>query len=258
MLSLTFPLAEIERYLFILLRVSSMTLMIPIFDSRNIPAMVKIGLCLSLALLVHQTLHRETFVFIGELIPFIIGVAGEILVGAMMGLVIRILFAAVQLAGELAAFQMGLTIANVIDPMTSTQVSIMSQIIYFAAILIFWCLDGHHLIIRVIVDSFRTIPPFGMNPSPGLFEFLMQRVVDMFVVGMRIGAPLIVSLLLTTLVIGLVARTVPQMNVFMVAMPVKIFIGLVFLAISLPMMARLMAVLFSDIRRDLLTVISLF
>jgi len=78
------------------------------------------------------------------------------------------------------------------------------------------------------------------------------------VVGMRIGAPLIVSLLLTTLVIGLVARTVPQMNVFMVAMPVKIFIGLVFLAISLPMMARLMAVLFSDIRRDLLTVISLF
>ncbi|MGD9974675.1 MAG: flagellar biosynthetic protein FliR [Desulfatirhabdiaceae bacterium] len=258
MLSLTFPLAEIERYLFILLRVSSMTLMIPIFDSRNIPVMVKIGLCLSLALLVHQTLQPEPFVFIGELIPFIIGVSGEILVGAMMGLVIRILFASIQLAGELAAFQMGLTIANVIDPMTSTQVSIMSQIIYFAAILIFWCLDGHHLIIRVMVDSFRTIPPFGMNPSPGLFEFLMQRVVDMFVVGMRIGAPLIVSLLFATLVIGLVARTVPQMNVFMVAMPVKIFIGLVFLAISLPMMARLMAVLFSDIRRDLLTVISLF
>ncbi|MFZ3049075.1 MAG: flagellar biosynthetic protein FliR [Desulfatirhabdiaceae bacterium] len=258
MLSLTFSLTEIERFLFVLLRVSSMTLLIPIFDSRSIPIMVKVGLCLSLALILHQALQMEPFIFIGELIPFVMGVAGEVLIGAMMGLVIRLLFAAAQLAGELAAFQMGLTIANVIDPMTSAQVSIMSQVIYFAAVLLFWCLDGHHLVIRVLVESFRVIPPFGMKPSPALLEFLMKRVADMFVIGVRMGAPLIVSLLLAALVIGLVARTVPQMNVFMVAMPVKIFIGLIFLVISLPLIAHLMGVLFAGIRQDLLTVISLF
>ncbi len=240
MLTIQFPWNEVQQFLLILLRVSIMTLLAPVFDSRNIPVVVKAGLCLSFGIYCYKVLRIAPFVPIPDLATLAVGVAQEIMIGAMMGLLVRILFAAVQLAGELVGFQMGLTIANVVDPVSSNQVSIVSQLLYFSAILIFFVMKGHHTVLYAAMESFSLIPPFGMRLSESFGLFTVDRITAMFRISLMFGAPMIVSLILATIVIGLIARTVPQMNVFMVALPAKIWIGLFFLGVSLPLMANVM------------------
>lgn len=237
MLTLHFPWAEIQRFLFILLRVSTMTLLVPVFDSRNIPVMAKVGLCLALSFFCFHAVSLQPFEPASDLVTFCIGIAQEVMIGAMIGLVVRLLFAGIQLAGEMIGFQMGLTIANVIDPISSNQISIVSQMLYIFAILIFWAMDGHHMVFHALTDSFKLIPPFGFRLSESLGQFTLDRILAMFRMSLLFGAPMIVSLVLATLVIGLIARAVPQMNVFMVALPAKIWIGLFFLGTSLSIMA---------------------
>lgn len=237
MVTLQFPWAEIQRFLFILLRVSTMILLVPVFDSRNIPLMVKAGLCLSLSIFCYQFLRVQPMEPLSDLVTFGVGIAQEVMIGAMIGLVVRLLFAGIQLAGEMIGFQMGLTIANVIDPVSSNQISIISQMLYLFAILIFWAMDGHHTVFHALAESFALIPPFGMRLSEPLGRFTLDQAVAMFRMALLFGAPMIVSLVLATLVIGLIARTVPQMNVFMVALPAKIWIGLFFMGTSLSVMA---------------------
>jgi len=256
-LTLQFPWDEVQRFLLILLRVSVMTLLAPIFDSRNIPVAVKAGFCLSFGVFCYRMLRIAPFSPISDLIPLAVGVAQEVMIGAMMGLLVRLLFAAVQLAGELVGFQMGLTIANVVDPVSSNQVSIVSQLLYFSAILIFFVMNGHHTALRAAMESFSLIPPFGMRLSESLGLFTLERITAMFRISLVFGAPMIVSLILATIVIGLIARTVPQMNVFMVALPAKIWVGLFFLGISLPLMAHVMQRFSVEMRGQLETLLRL-
>lgn len=257
MLSLQFPLDEVQRFLLILLRVSVMTLLTPIFDSRNIPAAVKAGFCLSFGIFCYRMLQPAPLPPISDPVTLASGVAQEVMIGAMMGLVVRLMFAAVQLAGELVGFQMGLTIANVVDPVSSNQVSIISQMLYFFAILIFFVINGHHAVLHAAMESFSLIPPFGMRLSEALGLFTMGRITAMFRISLVFGAPMIVSLVLATIVIGLIARTVPQMNVFMVALPAKIWIGLFFLGISLPLMAHVMQRFSVELRGQMTTILHL-
>ncbi len=251
MITLTISVMQVELFLFIFLRVSAMTLTVPVFDNRNIPVMFKIGFCFVMALVLYPVVHLKIVVTTPSVIQFAIGAAGEICIGAVMGFVVRLLFAGIQLAGELAGFQMGFSIANVLDPMSSTQLPLISELMYMFAIMILLTVNAHHWILRAAAQSFTVIPPFGFHVSGSLMTFLMDAVRDIFVLAIKIGAPVIASLLLISLGIGLVGRTVPQMNVFMVATPVNIIVGIFFFSFSLPMMATYMAQLFDGIGREL-------
>jgi flagellar biosynthetic protein FliR len=138
------------------------------------------------------------------------------------------------------------------DPVTSAQVSIIAQLINIIAILIFLTINAHHMFLRALAESFRLIPPFNVQFSNSLIEQLISISGNMFIIAVKVGAPVIVSLLLTSAAFGLISRTVPQMNVFLVAIPLKIVVGLLFLAFALPYLLPYFRQLFNESGRDIL------
>jgi flagellar biosynthetic protein FliR len=191
------------------------------------------------------------------MISFVIGIACEIVTGVVIGFLIRLVFTGIQLTGELVAFQMGFSVVSVIDPMSSSQVTVITQLLYMFAILIFLTINAHHWVLRALVESFNLIPPFGFHSSGGVMTRLTQAAGDLFVNAVKAGSPVIVSLLLASLGLGLVGRAVPQMNVFMVATPVTILIGFFFLSLSLPMMMTFLSQLLNGLGKEILQIMKL-
>ena len=185
----------------------------------------------------------------------IFNVGKEIIVGLLMGFISTLLFAGVEIAGTFAGMQMGFGIVNVIDPQTQQQVSIISQFQILMVSMIFLIIDGHHFLLNGLYQSFEAIPPVAARFRSVIFDISMKMAANIFVAAIKIGAPVIVALLLTSFVLGLIARAVPQMNVFIVGMPLKIAIGLMTLAFSLPFVTRLFKEMFIQFRVDFSTLL---
>ncbi|MDR1396157.1 MAG: flagellar biosynthetic protein FliR [Desulfarculales bacterium] len=228
-------------FLLILLRTGALFITIPFFSSSNIPAMVKIGLCLALSFMLQPLLDISADAYPREIIGFSLLAAGELMIGVIMGLCVRILIASVQIMGQLAGFQMGFAVANVIDPIGGEQVSILAQFCYLMAFLLFLILDGHMLIIGALKESFVYVPPGTFGISSSLFETVMEQAGSMFTLALRIGAPLIGALLFTQVAMGVVAKTVPQMNILIVGFPVTISVGMIFLALIMATMVSILS-----------------
>lgn len=216
----------------------------PIFKSKSVPVLFKAGLALAASMVLFPILNLKVFPELTSVISFGIGAIGEILLGITIGLAVNLVFAGIQLAGQLAGYQMGMALANVMDPNSSIQIPILAQFNQMFALLIFLTVNAHHWFLRALADSYRLVPPFGFQVSNSLMELIVQLAGSMFVIGLKIGAPIIAVLLLTSIAFGLIARTVPQMNVFFVAMPLKILIGLLFLGFSLPFLSSFLKQLF--------------
>jgi flagellar biosynthetic protein FliR len=122
----------------------------------------------------------------------------------------------------------------VIDPATEDQVALLAQFISLMATLIFLIINGHHGFIRTLVQSYELVPPLGFHVNGQVLESMVRLTAEMFVIGLKAGAPVVVALMLGTVAFGLVARATPQMNIFVVSMPLSIAVGLIFLGLSLP------------------------
>jgi flagellar biosynthetic protein FliR len=156
------------------------------------------------------------------------------------------MFAGIQLAGQIVGYQMGFAVANVIDPATSAQIPIIAQFYNLTAMLVFLSINAHHLFFSALVDSYKILPPLSMHINPQLVGMMMRLAANMFVVAIKVGAPLIAVMLMVTVAFGMVARTVPQVHIFIVAMPVKIIIGLVFILMVTPYLTSFLIQLFSS------------
>ena len=139
---------------------------------------------------------------------------------------------------------MGLSIANVLDPLTNTQMSPIAQLNKQIAMFAFLAMDAHHWFLRALIESFHLVPLFDFQFNSPLMEHLIRLTSNMFLIAIKVGAPVMAVLFISTVVFGLVARTVPQMNVFIVAMPLKIGVGLLFLGFSLPYFAAFLKKIF--------------
>jgi flagellar biosynthetic protein FliR len=230
----SFPLDRIVLFLLVLVRVSAILFVVPFLSSRNVPVLLKVGLAVAIAWLIIPQLKITVPDVFGSPLTLAVGLLSEIAVGLIIGLIVQLLFAGIQLAGQMAGFQMGFAIANVMDPASSLQIPLLSQFLNVFALLIFLSLNVHYYFIKALVDGFQLIPLWGAHFEANLFHVVMKIAANAFLVAVQVGAPVIVALLLTSVAMGLVARTVPQMQIFIVSMPLKIILGLLFLGISLP------------------------
>ena len=240
MLSIALPLDQILLFLFVLVRVAAILFVVPFLESRSVPVLVKVGLAFSVTWLLLPRLDITAPSISGAPIALALGIGSEIAVGLIIGLMVRLLFAGVQLAGQVAGFQMGFAIANVVDPASSLQIPMLSQFLNLFAFMIFLTLNIHYYFIKALVDSFETLPLLGAHFDGKLYTLIMGVTAHAFVIAVQIGAPVMVALMLTSVALGLVARTVPQMQIFIVAMPIKILLGLLFLGFSLPYITSFM------------------
>ena len=251
-MNISIPLQQLQTFFLIFLRVGAIMMTVPLFGSKNIPVLLKGGLLLSVSIVLFPILQLDHIPFITEVIPFCLEVIGEIILGVAIGLSVRLLFAGIQLAGQLAGFQMGLAIVNVMDPQTSVQVPILAQFNNMIAMLVFLAINAHHWFLRAIVESFRIVPPFEFRFSYSLMEQLMILGSNMFIIAVKIGAPIMATMLITSVALGLVARTVPQMHIFIVAMPLKILIGLLLLSLTVPYLSSFLREVFNGLGNDVI------
>jgi flagellar biosynthetic protein FliR len=246
----------IQAAVLIFVRVGAILLTAPLFSSGSIPVHVKVGLSFMLAVIVFPLVSvNEGFTL--PLISLGVAMAGEVLIGVIIGFTARLLFAAVQLAGQLVGFQMGFGIVNVIDPQTSAQVSIIAQFENIITLLTFLALNAHHWFIMAIAKSFEVVPLLTFSFTNSLMEALVQLSCDMFVVAAKVAAPIIAILLFTSVALGLLARTVPQMNIFIVGFPLKLAIGLLAVGLTLPLLSTILRNLFRGLGEDMFVLMKL-
>ncbi len=222
-------------YLFGLLlgRASGFVLTAPFFGERLVPRVVKALLVGALALLMLPLVTQRPPTP-EALSAMVLAAAGEILLGVAMGFVARLLFMAFEMAGHIVSFQMGFAMAAVVDPMQPQRQTLMARWLWMAGMTLFLTLGGHHHLLRALRHSLETLPPgvggMGLDAVAALTRFS----ADALVAALQVAAPAVGILLLTSMALGILARTVPQMNVFIVGFPIKITAGIVGVLWSLP------------------------
>lgn len=255
--TVTVSMPQFELFVFVFLRMGAMIMGLPAFGSRNIPIIFRLGLAFAVAFVMLPLLGGLSVPPMDRPLAMALAAGAEILIGLVVGLTIHLLFSGIQLAGQMAGYQMGMAIANVMDPNTSTQVPIIAHFNNLVATLLFLTINAHHWCFRAMIESYHRIPIGGMSMQPALIADLMRLGGQLFVVAVMLGAPVIVALLLLSVALGLVARTVPQMNVFIVAMPLQIIVGLVFIGICLPHFTSALSGLFAELPRTLIRLMTL-
>ena len=249
-MSATFAIdvAVAQRFALVLGRVAGVVGFAPVLGGGNVPRAVKAGLALSITLLLAP--HAALPSLRGGLVELAVAIGGEVLVGALVGFVIVALFAAVQLAGQSIGIQMGFAAASQFDPTSQSSSVVVAQFQFVVATLLFFALDGHHRAIEALAASFTRVPLLHAEFSGGVMELIFDLTAAVFVAAVSIATPVIVAMLLTNLGLGILARTLPQMNVFMVAFPLQITVGLMGIGLTLPLLAWWMGHGVDDLSRQ--------
>lgn len=239
-----FPLISLndfQLFLLSLLRVGSLIAAMPVLGGAQTAQRFKVGLTFVLGLLLFP-LSKKYFLPIPFVpVVLLVVVIQEVLLGVLIGLIARLIFSAVEFGGTVIGYQMGFAAANVFDPQNQRQISLMSQFQNVFAILIFLSMDGHMILIRAIVSSFEVLPPGQIDFSKGAIPFLIDATTQMFILGVKFSAPILAVLLLSSLVLGIMARVFPQLNVFLLSFPLNIGLSFLVIGLTLPLIVGLLA-----------------
>jgi flagellar biosynthesis protein FliR len=227
-------MGQFETLLLVVVRVSAMFVMSPIFSQTQIPHLVRIGLAIVVGFVVVHTVPAiEPLGGLGELA---VAVAAQIFIGLVFGFVAFLLFTGIQFAGEIIDIQIGFAVVNVVNPLTSQNVTVIGEFQLALATLLYLAIDAHHALISGIAGSFLLVPlPFAGAPeilAGDIVRFFTQALFIVF----QIAAPVAIALFVVNVMLGLMARVAPQMNVFVVGFPFQIAVGLIMLIVSMPLL----------------------
>ena len=254
-----FPLENFEQmqgFFWVLMRVSILFFLLPFFGAKGFPAIWKAGLSFVMAMILTPMVPPPPD--LPETLPdIVVGLVSEALLGFSLAFIVKLSFAAVQLAGQFMAFQMGFSMARAMDPTTGTQSTTLSQFLYLFTILIFFAIDGHHLLLRAVAASFEMVPPNGFHLSPSLLGVLVKASSQMFLIALKIAAPIMIALFLSNLCLGIVARNVPQVNILMIGFPINIGLGLILFGLTLTTLPPFITQLSKGIGETLLLMLKL-
>jgi flagellar biosynthetic protein FliR len=247
-------LSQYQVFLFVLVRVSAIIFSAPIFGSENIPKRLKVGFAIVMSLILLPLVSRDIQVP-QTLTGLFIGMVGEFLIGIALGLTVKFIFVGATLAGQFVGIQMGLGMANVFDPQSQSQISVVAQFINLMAVLLLLQINGHHYFLIALAKSFDILEPYSVYLSRTMFENILHMSSGIFVLAFQIASPVIAVLMFVYVTLGILGRTVPQMNVFVVGFPLTIAVGLLALGLSLPMFILLMRKVMDNLQSDLFVIL---
>ena len=227
---------EAVAFLLVVARLSGLFLLAPVFSSRMIPVRIKL-----MALLVLAATMTPIALAQGdggelptEALPLALAMAQESLVGLALGFAVSLIFTAVQVGASLMDLGIGFAMAEIVDPATSARGSVLGAFYSMVVTLAFLAIGGAEALLQGFIGTYDAIGVGASVPMEAMLDNVITLVGQLFVMGFQIAAPVLITLLLADVVLGIVARTVPQMNVFFVGIPLKIGIGLVAVLIALP------------------------
>jgi flagellar biosynthetic protein FliR len=228
-------LAWITPLLWPFLRVLALFSALPVFAQRGVPARVRVALAFLIAVCAQATLPTMPLIALDSA-PAILAIIQQVLIGVSLGFAVRIVFAAVEFAGELIGLQMGLNFSGFFNPMTGGEATAVSRFFSIAVSWLFIVTGGHLLLIGAVIQSFQVFP---VGPEPFAFLRAVQPQVwgaEVFRLGLWIALPMIAMLLFVNLVLGIISRVAQQMNIFSIGFPITVSVGLIGVLLTLPMM----------------------
>lgn len=240
-----------DAFLLVFVRMTGLFVIAPIFGRRNIPAYFKIGFSLLLALIMMNTLPQVKLDYYDNIYAFTLLVFKEFIMGITLGYVSYLVFTAVYMAGQIIDMQIGFGMVNVLDPVSNIQVPLTSNFYFIICMLVFLDFNGHHALIRSLFESYTLVPIGSAGFSTNLMNELLRAFGNIFVIGFKISAPIIAAILITDITLGVISKTVPQLNFFVVGMPLKIIIGLLVMVLTMRMFGSVIDVMINGMNSEM-------
>ena len=235
-----FDVSELTFFSFLLtlMRISLLVFLLPFFGGSGLPRVVKAALCLVLTLGLWPHLSFSGISMPSSPWQIALMLGGELFLGLVLGMMVRFVFAGIQTAGHIIGFQMGFAMMNVVDPMSGVSVSLTSQFLYIVTLLIFLALNGHLYMLQGLGASFELVPPGALLLNDVVVTKVLEFSGQIFVLAIKVAAPVMIAELMVSLSLGLMARMAPQVNVLFVGFPIKIAVGFVFLGMLLTLLSH--------------------
>jgi flagellar biosynthetic protein FliR len=230
--SLTYLYGFLPAFLLVLFRISGLVLAAPLFSSPLLPNQFKVLLCVGMSLAVFPMMlpHVTVPVTLGSAAA---GLVGELAIGVLIGLGISLVFAGIQMAGQLISQQAGLSLGDVFNPAFESSTTVVSEIYFYVSTVIFLAVGGDRAMIRALLESFRTIPPLSFESPGNLSNVLVSLLTLSFTIAIRVGGPTMLALLLAFVALGFISRTVPQLNLLTIGFPVKLALAMAMMAMTM-------------------------
>lgn len=231
--------------LMIFIRVLAAFIAAPIFGHKAIPATVKVFLSFIVAYIIFTTIDTS-YIIVNDSMGFIIsnGIK-EVITGLIIGFAFNLVFHGISFAGSIIGFDVGLSMANVLNPMDDSQNNVIAEFIFYLAMFTFFLINGHHYVIKALHSSVIIVPIGKFSITTPVFDLLLKYSGAVFLIAIQIASPILVSFFLIHIAEGITARVIPQMQVFFVTQPLKIGVGLVLVSFLIPTYLNLIKSLLS-------------
>lgn len=231
-------ISELIVFILVFCRLTSFIMYVPAFFPSGTPQRFKIGLSLVLTF-IFVPLINITNLTVNNSATFIVLIEKEILIGLALGFITTLCFSAAQMAGQLLDFHVSFSMSSLYDPISNETVSILGRVFYWMCLIVFLLIDGHHIVINCLVESFQLVNIGGLALKPELATYMIQVVIEFFTIGLKMAIPIVLIIIITDFTLGLVARVMPQLNIMMLGMPIKILVGLACFTLSLPVFMKM-------------------
>lgn len=244
-----FTLAQDHAAVFLLMltRCSGIFMIAPFFGSLNIPVTIRAAAAFAFTLVLFPVVDGlGTVAAPPSVWAFTGSVLAELFIGWLIGFIAYVCFSAIHMAGKVMDMQVGFAVVNVMDPTSGQQIPLIGSLLYNLGIIVFLVTNGHHVIITALAESFRMVPLAAMQPNLSLTMLLVDFTNGIFVTGMKIAMPVTFAILLVNVALGILARTMPQMNIFVVGIPLQLMVGVGVLSMLLPFYVMFLDVLFNE------------
>jgi flagellar biosynthetic protein FliR len=225
---------EVVTFILVLGRAAGLMVSAPFWGSRAVPVMLRVWVAMLLAVAIYPLVKVVALPGGITLMSLFMALGGEILLGLTLGWIAQLLFSGMRLAGQEIEIKSGLGLIHLVDPHEGGQSGIFAAFLELMAGLIFFSMNGHHLLIQALVSSYNVFPLAGEKFVTRVLEGLIGSAGQIFTIALRVSAPVLVGLLFSDIILGILSRAIPQMNVFMVAQPLQFGFGVFLLMLSLP------------------------
>ena len=232
---------QAPAFLLVLFRIAGLMMLAPLLGAMTVPRRIKGLTALVLAIIIFPIVPAVAYVP-NSLLGLVVGIGSELLIGLTMGSILSLMFVGVQLGTQMVGYQMGMGLAKVVDPRTQESTNVLSQLYLLLASVIYILMNGHLLLIKSVLDTFYTVPLMGAlkvltatSDAPlgfSLIDILVSTLTGSYMLGVRVAAPALIAVFLATLALGVVSRTMPQLNILAAGFPIRIVLALLMLTAS--------------------------
>jgi len=233
-----------QVFLLIMMRMNAMMVVAPFYSSGVFPFKMRALVSFLVTIVIFPIVASRGYTLPGNMGAYALLVLQEVTIGIFLGFLVNLIFAAFQLSGQFFSVQIGFGINEVLDPIGQVSIPLIGQLKNLIGLLVFLAINGHHFLIKAVFRSYELVPIIELtrNTTGGMMKFLMHSFSGMFIIALKIALPIMGTIFLVTVTLGILAKAAPQMNIMMLGFPFKIIVAFGVLVLVTPLIVRIMHV----------------